>query len=205
MQQTIKAVFVDGDGMTIRECRYFSEEYSEEHGVPLEKITPFFTGPFRMCQRGQADLKKELVPYLATWGWKGSVDEFLAYWFTTRTIAEPEILAVIDRLREKGYKCYLSSNNEKYRGEYLKHNLDFGTRFDGFYYSWERGYQKSDKGFFHTILRELGLRSEEVIVWDDEAKNVETAKELGIDARLYRNIEEFKKSMDELPRITGLA
>lgn len=181
----IKAIFIDGDGMALRECELFSESFSREHSVPLEKITPFFTGPFRQCQRGQADLKKELEPFLLLWGWKDGVDAFLQYWFAKSAVADEQVIAEVKKLREKGYTCYLATNQEKYRGDYIKKTIRFEDHFDGFFFSYDLGYQKSDKGFFHTIMRKLGLEPDEIVYFDDEDKNVEVAKELGILAKKY--------------------
>lgn len=60
-----KAVIFDSDGMLSHGPR-FSEHYAREHGILIEEMTPFFTGPFKKCLVGQADLKEELAK-----GWLG--------------------------------------------------------------------------------------------------------------------------------------
>jgi putative hydrolase of the HAD superfamily len=194
----IKALFFDGDGLAIKQTRYFSDVYAEENNLPPDRVNPFFRGPFRLCQRGQANLKVELIPYLEAWGWKGTVDEFLNKWFVTSTEADERVMAIVQALRTKGYKCYMVSNQEKFRGEYISKTLQFEKHFDGVFYSYNLGYQKSDKGFFHTILRELKLLPEEVMLWDDNDSNFQTAKELGIVAKRYTTFEEFEKEIKAL-------
>jgi len=61
----IKAILFDGDGVTLVKQGYFSDKYAMEHGVPVEKIMPFFRNEFKTCQLGKADMKEELVKYLS--------------------------------------------------------------------------------------------------------------------------------------------
>src|SRR3989338_9532004 len=84
----IKAILLDGDGVTLKQHRYFSDIYAEENNLSKEIISPFFKGELVLCQKGQADLKEKLEPYLLKWGTNDSTDQFLHKWFTEET--EPD-------------------------------------------------------------------------------------------------------------------
>jgi putative hydrolase of the HAD superfamily len=187
----IKAILLDADGLMFKKQRYFSEILYEKYGVPAESIIPFFKTQFRECQKGNSDLKEELMPYLKQWKWEGDVESFLAHWFSFCVVDE-DVLNAVRELRAKGLKCYLVTDQEKYRAEYIKKNLGLERELDGFFFSFEVGYSKSDTGFFETILETLHLVSEEVIFFDDEEENIEVGRSLGIESVLIDGTEDFR-------------
>ncbi len=195
----IKALLIDGDGATIKKTKYFSDVYAEEYNIPEAKLRPFFKDKFRMCQRGKADLKEEVTPYLKGWGWKGTVDEFLDYWFHTQTIPNQPVLDLLKDIRGRGVKCYLVTDQEKYRANYISNNLKFKEYFDELYYSCDLGYSKSQKEFFEVIIKKLNLKPEEIIYWDDE--DIEMAKEVGINASVYTSFQNFQEEVNLLMNI----
>lgn len=195
----IKALLIDGDGATIKKTKYFSDVYAEEYKIPEEKLRPFFKDKFRLCQRGKADLKKEVQPYLKGWGWNGSVDEFLDYWFHTQTIPNQPVLDLLKEIRARGIKCYLVTDQERYRANYISNNLRFKDYFDELFYSCDLGYSKSQKEFFEVIIKRLNLKPEEIIYWDDE--DIEMAKEVGINASVFTSDQNFKEEVNLLMNI----
>jgi len=194
----IKAILLDADGLLLKQQRYFSEIYSEQYKVPSELIIPFFKTKFGDCQRGVADMKEELVTFLKQWGWNKTVEEFLDYWFSSCTEIDSDVLEMVESLRGKGFKCYLATDQDKYRGEYIKKNLGLENHLDGFFYSYELGYSKMEEGFFENVLRKLNLEPSEVMFCDDDEKNVEVAKKLGISSFTVSGAENFRKIVDNL-------
>jgi len=192
----IKALLIDGDGATLKKTKYFSDVYAEEYHVPEEKLRGFFKDKFRDCQKGKADLKQELQPHLKDWGWSGTVEEFLDYWFHTQTIPNQPILDFLHTLRERGVKCYLATDQEKYRADYIANTLRFKDYFDGCFFSCDLGFDKSQKEFFESVLKKLELKPEEAIYWDDE--DIEMAKAAGINASIYESFENFKDEINIL-------
>lgn len=60
------------------------------------------------------------------------------------------------------------------------------------------GHKKPDQEFFAKILKDLkNIKKEEILFWDDDAKNVKGAKDFGINAEFYINIEHFRQRMKE--------
>jgi putative hydrolase of the HAD superfamily len=191
----MKTFLIDADGVALKLHRYFSEIYSEMNNIPLEIINPFFKEKFFDCQRGKADLKESLVPYLEQWQWKGTVDEFVDLWCQSDVEGNQEVLDIVKIMRQKGNECYLTTDQEKYRSEYIAKNLPLTEYFDGAFYSWQLGYKKSEPEFWQAILQKLNIPPDQVIYWDDDEKNVEMARQLGIDAHHYKNVDEFKTTL----------
>ncbi|NTU72685.1 HAD-IA family hydrolase [Candidatus Roizmanbacteria bacterium] len=192
----IKVILFDIDGVLINGKR-FSEMLEIDYGVSVQETLPFFTGAFRDCLIGKADIKKELVPFLPVWGWKKSVDELLAYWFKSECKLDEELAQYTQTLRAKGIICCLATNQEKYRVEYLLEHLGFARKFDHIFPSAHLGYAKPHTGFFEQIeSRLLGIRRDEIILWDDTPGHVEAAQQFGIHAEVYTDFTSFREIME---------
>jgi len=73
----------------------------------------------------------ELVtPWFSKWKWDGTVEEFLQFWFKAEHNVDEKIISIIQQLRKKGIRCYLATNQEKYRTQYMKDKMRFEELFD---------------------------------------------------------------------------
>ncbi|HEY4500165.1 MAG TPA: HAD family hydrolase, partial [Candidatus Paceibacterota bacterium] len=147
---------------------------------------------------GKSDLKAEIGKYLVSWNWNKPVEDLLEYWFTSESKVDDRILDHIRSLREKGVKCYLHTNNEKYRTEFLLNELDFNKVFDGAFSSSYLGYLKPQKEFWEHIAETIKISSADALVWDDDKENVESAAEYGFLARQYADFENYQTEMQGL-------
>lgn len=192
-----KVILIDADGVAIKRTReYFSVRFARDYGAPIEEVGAFFKGEYRACQRSEADLRDVLKPKLAGWGWKGTFEEFLLYWFKDDATPDEEVLEAVQALRQKGIEAYLATDQEKYRAEYLIKDLKFNEKFDGFWFSYDLKVSKAKPEFFQEILRRWDMKYQphEVAFWDDDMENVEAAKQAGLDAHFYTSLDEFKKT-----------
>lgn len=187
----IRFLLLDADGLLLKQARYFSTVYSEEFDVSQDVLMPFFKTVFRECQKGKLDLKKELGKVLDEWKWSGSVDQLLHYWFSSCMEVDASVLERIQRLRGEGVRCFLTSNQERYRGEYLKKDLGLERLLDGFFFSYELGYHKSEREFFETVLEELTAEPAKVLFLDNDEKNVAMAKSVGISAKVFSGLDDL--------------
>lgn len=194
----VKVILFDADGVVVTPDKIFSQRMHEEYGVPAEGLQEFFTGEFQKCLIGQADLKELLADKIQKWGWQGTVDELLEYWFSNESKTDQRVIDIINQLKEKGYKLYLATNQEKNRTEYFKNQMGFGELFHGIFSSAYVGYRKEDPGFFEHVLKILNVKPEEIAFWDDSPDHVESAKSLGIQAYLYKDFDEFSKQVEQL-------
>ena len=200
----IKAVILDADGMIVHGTR-FSSRLAKRFGISTEITKEFFDGVFQDCVIGTADLKEELPKYFSAWGWQGSLDEILEFWFSAEyNFIDERFAPLVVELRQKGYyaKCYLATNNEKYRTENLVEKRGLGRYFDGIFSSASLGCKKPKPEFFEKILESMpGVKKEEILFWDDDTENIEGAKVFGLETQIYADFAEFKKRVEGLVRI----
>lgn len=193
----IKVIIFDADGVLIPTKRKFSITLAEKHDISFQDTLPFFIGPFQKCLVGDADLKKVIFPYLNKWGWDKGVGIFLDYWFSLESKTDKELIKYIKKLRKKGIKCLLATNNEKHRFQYMMDKMGFANAFDKTYASAHLGHKKPDQKFFQKIYKELkNIQKNEILFVDDSVENIEGAKNFGIYAELYTTFEDFKKKME---------
>ena len=191
----IKALLLDMDGIVIapREM-YFSHKFAEEYDLPLKKeVLPFFTRYLKKCSKGEIDIKKVLPEYLKKWNWKGSINDFMTYWFESENEVVDRVINIVKDINKQEIICCLVSDNEKYRADYLMNELGLKNHFDEGFFSCYLGYTKSEPEFFEAIIEKLNLKSEEIIYFDDDQKNVDVAKKVGINARLYKSPSQLKR------------
>ncbi len=188
-----RAILFDADGVVIKKReRFFSERFAEKQGVALVDQLPFFKNEMRQSFVNKLDLKDALLPYLAKWKWEGTVEDFLEYWFGEESPRDEEVIGYIQTLRISGIKCYIATDREKYWGEYLRERVGLKNNFDDFFFSYDIGYEKDTPEYFIEVLKRLNLPANEVMYWDDDQKNVDVAKEVGINAHFYSNLEGLK-------------
>ena len=190
-----KMLVLDQDGVVIFQEKYFSKKYSEASGIPWEVILEFFNNEFKLTLVGKVSIKKVLPKYLKKWGWKGSLKSFLKYWFESERTLDTRLLNYVTRLRKTGKRVCLSSVNEKERESYIWNTLKLKNYFDKAYLSYELGCTKSDPKFFQKIIQDFKIKPQDIDYWDDDPKNVEVAKSVGINAKVYTSFEDFKKSV----------
>lgn len=191
----IKAIIFDADGVVIESQKMFSVRYQEKYNISNDKMLAFFDTIFQDCLVGRADLKEAIKPYLKDWKWDGSIDELLKFWFRAEDKPNLKMIYFIEKLREKGIKCYLMTNQEKYRTEYMKVDMNFDNIFNKIYSSAYIGYAKPDLKYYEAVYNEINkeikVNKDEIIFFDDGKKEVEGAINFGIKAYLYEDFDKF--------------
>jgi len=196
----IKTILFDCDGPIIKHNKYFSQRLKEERGIVTDSKDElsFFNNEFLLCEAGKADLKVELQKRLSTWGWRGTVEELIDYWFSDEAEVDLEMKDYILKLRERSIKIFLSTNNEKYRLKYLWEVVGLNKFLDGTMASSELGYLKPQLEFWEQASKRISnIQKAEVLVIDDDETAIASAKVFGFNAELYTDLNSIKIKIDK--------
>ena len=112
---------------------------------------------------------------------------------------------LLDELK-KDYKIYLLSNTNQIHLDFVIHELktdygvdDFESRFfDGCFYSHKMNAWKPEKEIYHQVEKIIKLSHNEFIFIDDNANNVNGAKELGWQAYLHPTNTDLRITLREM-------
>lgn len=193
----IKYVFFDIDGVIVHGER-FSDRYTKEFGLDLEVMLEFFDGVFQDCLIGKADLKEELAKVQEKWGWQGTTNELLDYWFGTEDEVDKRMIEIVNQLKANGVKCIGVTNQEKYRTKDLKKEMGLGELLDEVIASSDIGHKKPEAEFYHQVVDRIGIEDyAEVVFFDDDQSNVNTANELGMNAYFFTDFAQFIEVMKQ--------
>lgn len=192
----MKAVIFDLNGLFIQSPN-LSDRFQEKFGVSVEKFLAALKDIMpKLRNPGAGDAFTYWVPYLKEWNVNLSREDFFNFWFN----AEKEVLDLVKvarKLKNKGVKIFILSNNFEERADYYKKNFSFLKMFDKVYYSWQTGLIKPDKKAFKNILSENNLKPEECLYFDNSKENVEAAKILGINAHFFGNTNTVKRVLEK--------
>lgn len=190
-----KVILFDVDGVLLN-GESFAHSMEKDHGISYDMVQPFFRGSFPATISGDADLKEIISPYLKVWGWKGSVEDFLDYWFKAEHKIDQPLVEHIQDLRARGVKCFLATNQERYRAAYILEKIGFRDAFDGTFISSELGVKKPDLKFFEQVHEKLlPIEKESILFWDDLEENVLAARGYGFVAEIYTSFEDYIQKM----------
>lgn len=134
----IKVALFDADGVLALPEEFFSQIYARSRGLNIEPFDKFFKEEFPSARMGKADLKELIAANQDVWHWSGNVEELLAMWFQSEDVKNEPLIEVIRKVRISGLPCYLATNQEQYRGDYIR-NVMFKDIFDGYFISVEMG------------------------------------------------------------------
>jgi hypothetical protein len=107
-----------------------------------------------------------------------------------------EVLELIDRLRAKGYKTGLLSNNNQQAADKMRTDgLD--KHFDVFIVSAEVGVMKPDPEIFNLFAERLGVKLPELVFIDDSKRSLSASEECGFAPVLFESYEQLVKELSK--------
>lgn len=180
-----KAIIFDLNGVFIISPR-LSDRFEKDFNISSDEFLPVLQKIMdKVRQPNAVSIYSLWQPYFEKWQISFSETDFLNYWFN----AEKENTKLVDlanKLKDKGYKLIIMSNNFRERAEYYSKNFKFlNELFDDIYYSWQTGLVKPDVRTFDLILKDHSLKSADCLYFDDSEKNVQLANSIGIKSYIF--------------------
>lgn len=190
-------ILFDADGVLTHPGEMFSAVYTRTYGLDIGPFDNFFGTQWSDFVTGKRDLKEHIAQHPELWQWPGTPDSLMEYWCESEDTPNREMLDLVQQIRQSGTRCYLATEQERYRGEYMR-DVMFRGMLDGYFISAEIGLKKSDPSFFLEILSSLNsdgykLSPQDIVFFDDSHTKVDAALEAGIDAHLFEGIQTVRK------------
>ena len=107
----------------------------------------------------------------------------------------PETVALLYRLKRRGYPLYCLSNMHFASIEYLERQHTFWDVFEGRVISCRLQLCKPEAGIYEHLLREFGLKPAQTLFIDDVQKNLDAAAKLGIQTLRFENAAQCEREL----------
>jgi HAD superfamily hydrolase (TIGR01509 family) len=188
----IKAVIFDLNGIFIQ-SRKLGDRIEKDFGVPPDIFLPkLFSIMKEIRKPGAKPAFEYWGPTLKEWEIKLSESEFWDYWFKAEIPSE-KMITFAKKLKEKGVKIIILSNNFKERAEYYGHYPWIHDAVDKLYFSWQTGFIKPDIRAWQLVLSDNNLKPEDCIFFDDKEENIKASEEVGIKSFMFTSEAELEK------------
>lgn len=200
----VAAVLWDADGVLQHLPDGWEASMRPVVGHLVDDVEGFLAEAFaaeRPALTGDARWLEVLPGLLERWGIAHAHDDALRVWLTIEPVVETR--EIVARLRARGVRCYLATNQDEHRGRHMHTVLGYADLFDGCFYSYELRVAKPDPAFFTAVLERLGLPGDAVLFVDDNAANVEAARSVGLRAERW-HVEDGVAALHDLLRGHGL-
>ncbi len=183
--KNIVAVLFDADGVVQRTSSGWLEALGRLCAHP-DEIEHFIDDVFAAeapCLLGEGDFEASLSAVLRKWNSPSPVKEALQVW----TMIEPDsgVFDLIQRLRSSNTRVALATNQQAHRANHMLNQLGYTDRFDHIFCSCFLGHAKPGIDFFETTVQLLNVPANRLLFIDDHERNVESAKNAGLNARTF--------------------
>ena len=196
----IEAIIFDFGGVIIPEPegdvnRYFSEKFS----VPYDLTEATIEKLLLKFQTGDIT-DKEFWSTFATEVGIEMPEDYEKLWLNEASIVprKPDVVEIVRKLGEAGYKLAILSNTIPPYARYNREN----DNYNGFEYtilSSEAGMKKPNPEFYRLALERIGAQAQDCVYIDDKEKYLKPAEEIGMKTILFTTasqLEDELRSMD---------
>jgi putative hydrolase of the HAD superfamily len=109
---------------------------------------------------------------------------------------DPDVLAIAARLRARGLRTGLLTNNSSLvHAAMERHHTQTIARFDPLLFSYRLGTSKPDPALWPAVAKELACRTDQLLLIDDTARNVESAVAAGLHALPFSAADELAAAL----------
>lgn len=129
-------------------------------------------------------------------GYSGSFEEF-CQGFTSMFGYVPEMVALHEEVKGRGFRTYVLSNTNEIAIEHFRHKYPFFSRFDGYALSYDPAVRalKPAARIYERIEELSGLSGADLFYLDDVPEYVEAARERGWHAVVHRSEPETRRAL----------
>lgn len=195
MNDMVKVIVFDLDGVLVKENCVFSKLFEEKYKVPHEEFYELIKTN-KMLERTKNDGSNFLLfdKLLKKYRIKISEEKFFDLWLNNFKTKEGVVEFVVSL--KKKYKIAVISDNFLERASFFRSKVDWFKKFDYSLFSSDIGCTKNSPKIFLKLIEDLKIEPEEAVFIDDDEKNVKVAKSVGVKGIVFKNLEQLKKDLN---------
>jgi putative hydrolase of the HAD superfamily len=174
---------------------FFSAGVAELLGISKEKYQEAYFRHNKKVNRGEVTWPELWRLVLTDLGQPDKVDAVMELSNSVFDQAiNQNMLDLVDRIKAKGYKVGLLSNNTLEAGQEMR-KLGVDKHFDVFHISAETGDVKPEPNAFINLAKDLGVNISDLVFIDDAEKSLSTAHEVGFTDILFTSYDDVIKRL----------
>jgi len=97
---------------------------------------------------------------------------------------------IVEKL-SKNFRLIVFSGNIRERVEFLEHRYKFLKFFDDSVFSYDYGYNKSNRAFYKELIKHIKCEPSEALLIDDKFETIKLAEEFEFNTILFSYTEQF--------------
>jgi len=170
---------------------------AEHFGLDYDRLERRHDALYAEFERGEVGLDAYLTQAVFYRDRPFSRDEFVTF-MHARSRPHPDMLALVERLRDAGSHRLATLNNESREiNEYRIRSFGLDRLFEAFFSSCYLGVRKPAERIFRTALEILGVGPEEAVFVDDREENVAAARMVGLHGVLAEGAASVARGLRE--------
>ncbi|RYY52787.1 MAG: HAD family phosphatase [Chitinophagaceae bacterium] len=202
MTKKFKTLIFDLGGVLIDWNPYYV--YDENYFESEEKRKQFFAEICTSDWNEEQDAGRSIVT--ATWdlikkhpGWEQPIRDFYGRWTEMLKAPIPGTVEIFRELKESGnYSIYALTNWQAGLFDIALVRYNFLEWFDGRVVSGEEKMRKPFPEFYQRLLDRYNVKPEDAVFIDDNFRNVEAARKMGIESIHFTSPENLREELKKL-------
>ncbi|WP_409159798.1 glucose-1-phosphatase [Pectobacterium sp. B2J-2] len=157
--------------------------WSNLSSAPLATLQERFVmgEAFEQHERGEISDEEFATRLCQEMGIALSFEQFTAGWQAIFVALRPEVIDIMQRLRQEGHRVVILSNTNRLHCSHWPALFpEVGASADRIYLSQDIGLRKPELAIYHYVLTQEGVTPAKAVFFDDNAANVDAAQSLGI-------------------------
>ncbi|CNI97104.1 MULTISPECIES: glucose-1-phosphatase [Yersinia] len=157
--------------------------WSKLSSVPLATLSERFTmgEVFQQHERGEISDEDFALQLSDEMGLSLSFEQFAEGWQAVFVALRPEVIAIMQRLRQEGHRVVVLSNtNRLHCNHWPQHYPEVAAAADHMYLSQDLGMRKPEARIYQHVLSAENIPAEQAVFFDDVEANIVAARIEGI-------------------------
>ena len=195
----IRAIIFDAGGVLHQSNKAVSDDFMKELGLSKEQMEAIWRDYIPLIGSGEISEKEFWAKTAKEFHFRevSTKENLLGRAFKSTLINFDLVYKLAEELKSKGFKLAVLSNTIEAHAEILREEGLYSP-FEYLFLSHELGMRKPDTHIFRHALQIMEVLPAETIFIDDDPKNVEAAKSIGIHGMVFSGPTELRHEVLQL-------